>query len=224
MMNFTYKKSPFLKAVLITCAVGTLAACSSDASLRMKAPERYDTRLQHPIKVTREQVSITIDLPATGTAVSPEDARRLRGFIRDFVGRGRTAVMVESQLGARAREVLLAQGLRGSELMMVPDTNIKAPAATLTFTANVAQVPNCGDWSEATAFDPTNSPVKDFGCSNRRNIGLIVADPGDMIQSQPMSGHGAARSDTVLDSYNSGAPITPSATAPIDTQAVSGVQ
>jgi len=92
----------------------------------------------------------------------------------------------------------------------------------LTFTANVAQVPTCGDWSENVAFNPTNNPYPDFGCSNRRNLGLTVADPGDLIDAQPMTGTGAARRDTVLDSYNSGEPIGPQA-APTSTQAVSGV-
>lgn len=219
MMTLTYKKSPFLKAVMLTCALGVVAGCSSQ--MTPVDEKRTDPRLQHPIQVAREQVSVTIDIPAQGTALSPEDARRLRGFIRDFVGRGRTAVMVESQMGDRTREILQAQGLRANEIILAPDTTIKAPSAMLTFTANIAQVPTCGNWSESSAFNPSNNPAPDFGCSNRRNIGLIVADPGDLIESQPMSGRGAARRDTVLDSYNSGEPIGPQ-TTPLDTQAVSG--
>ena len=220
MMTFKHRKSPFFKTALVVCVMSAVAGCGSSLT---DDPKRHDPRLQHPIKVAREQVSVTIDIPAQGTTLSPEDARRMRAFIRDFVGRGRTAIMVESLLGDRARDVLEAQGLRGNEIILMTDTTIKAPSAMMTFTANVAQVPTCGDWSENTAFNPTNNPQPDYGCSNRRNLGLTVADPGDLIDAQPLSGRGAARRDTVLDSYNSGEPIGPVVT-PLDTQGVSGVQ
>ncbi|HEY9164501.1 MAG TPA: CpaD family pilus assembly lipoprotein, partial [Magnetovibrio sp.] len=79
----------------------------------------------------------------------------------------------------------------------------------------------CGNWQENQAFNPTNNPQPDFGCSNRRNLGLTVADPGDLIDAQPMSGRGAARRDKALDSYNAGEPIGPQQ-APTSTQNVSG--
>lgn len=220
MMTFDYKNSPFLKAALVACAMSALSACA--AQNVQDDPKRYDPRTQHPIQVAREQVSVTIDLPAQGGALSPDDARRMRGFIRDFVMRGRSAVMVESQMGDYAKQVLMAQGLRANEIVLVPDTTIRVPSAMMTFTANVAKVPTCGDWSESMTFNMSNNPSPDFGCSSRRNLSLTVADPGDLIDAQPVSGHGAARRDSVLDTYNSGAPIGPQ-TAPLDTQAVSGV-
>lgn len=220
MKTFKFMHSPFVKTALMVCAISAVAGCGS--KLVDDDPNRYDPRLQHPIQVAREQVSVTITLPSEGSSLSPEDERRLHGFIRDFVERGRTAVTVESQLTERARQIIEAQGLRTNEIILAPDTTIAAPAAMLTFTANVAQVPSCGDWSESYTFSPTNVPAPDYGCSNRRNLGLSVADPGDLIDAQPMSGRGAARRDTVLDSYNSGAPIDPSLVT-TDTQSVSGV-
>ncbi|MCR4377021.1 MAG: CpaD family pilus assembly protein [Rhodospirillales bacterium] len=219
MKTFKFMHSPFVKVALLVCATSAVAGCGSTLT---DDPKRHDPRLQHPIQVAREQVSVTIDLPAEGVALSPEDSRRLQTFIRDFAERGRTAVTVESQMADRARQVLEAQGLRANEIVLMPDTTLNAPSAMMTFTANVAQVPTCGDWSENYAFNPTNNPTADFGCSTRRNLGLTVADPGDLIDAQPMSGRGAARQDTVLDSYNAGTPIGPQA-APINTQSVSGV-
>lgn len=212
--------SPFLKAALLACAVSTLAGCGARLT---DDPNSNDPRLQHPIQVAREQVSVTIALPEQGTVLAPDDQRRMRAFIRDFVGRGRGTVMVESFLGERAREVLVSQGLRANEIIIAPDATIKAPNAVMSFTANVAQLPNCGDWSKSVSFNPTNNPQHNFGCANRRNLGLTVADPGDLIDAQPMSGHGAARRDKALDSYNAGAPIGPQQTT-TSTTSVSGVK
>lgn len=216
MTTHNHKHSFVLRTILVTCAVITMAGCGSRLT---NAPERIDPRVQHPIQVAREQVSVTIDLPFEGTALSPENMRRLQGFIRSFANRGRTSITVESQMNERAREILLVNGLRANEIILVPETTIKAPSAIMTFTASVAKVPTCGNWSENMAFNPTNNPSPDFGCSTRRNLGLTVADPGDMIESQPLSGHGAARRDTAIDSYNSGAPFKQPA---INSQSVSG--
>lgn len=220
MTNFTQKSSPFFKTALMVCALSTVVGCSARLT---DDPKSHDPRLQHPIQVAREQVSVTVALPEQDSALAPDDQRRLRAFIRDFVGRGRGTVMIESFLGERARDILMAQGLRANEIVIAPETTIEAPNAVMTFSANVAQVPNCGDWSKTYSFNPTNNPQPDFGCSNRRNLGLTVADPGDLIDAQPMSGHGAARRDKALDSYNSGAPIGPQTTT-TSTTAVSGVK
>lgn len=219
MKTFKFMHSPFIKIALLVCATTAVAGCGSKLT---DDPNRHDPRLQHPIQVAREQVSVTINLPAEGVALSPEDARRMHVFIRDFAERGRSAITVESQMAGQARQVLEAQGLRATEIVLMPDTTLTAPSAMMTFTANVAQVPTCGNWSENYAFNPTNNPTPDFGCSTRRNLGLTVADPGDLIDAQPVSGRGAARQDTVLDSYNAGTPIGPQ-TAPLNTQSVSGV-
>lgn len=220
MKQFPQMKSPFVKAALLACVLTSVAGCGARLT---DDPTSHDPRLAHPIQVAREQVSVTVALPEQGTSLAPEDQRRMRAFIRDFVGRGRSAVMVESFMGERARQVLEAQGLRANEIIIAPDTTIKAPNAVMTFTANVAQVPTCGDWNTNVTFNPTNNPQPDFGCATRHNIGITVADPGDLIDAQPMSGRGAARRDTVLDSYNSGDPIGPQ-TTPVTSQAVSGVQ
>lgn len=211
------KTSPILKAVALAGVVGMLSACGAKLT---DDPVRYDPRTAHPIQVASEQVSVTLSVPMQGAELSPADYRRLRNFIREFVDRGRTVVTVESQMPDRARQILEAYGLRSNEINIVADTTVRVPMALLTFTANVAKVPNCGDWSEPYTFNPTNMPAPDFGCSNRRNLGLTVADPGDLIDHQPVSGRGAARRDTVLDSYNAGETIGP-APQTIDTRSVS---
>ncbi|MCK5444843.1 MAG: hypothetical protein KAI73_04420 [Rhodospirillaceae bacterium] len=201
--------------VLTAIAVSALSACAAPAT---EAPESYNET--YPIKISREQVSITIALPESGVSLIAEDARRFKGFLRDYVQRGRSQVIIETALPAVAQSVLVANGFRAGELNFIDSANISAPNAILSFTANTAQVPDCGDWSESTAFNPENAPLKNFGCANRRNIGLIVSDPGDMIQSQPMSGGSAARRDAKMDLFNAGEDVAAPPT--VDAQAVSG--
>jgi len=139
-------------------------------------------------------------------SLAPGDATRFKRFLRDYVQRGRTVVTVESAQPSLARDVLLGLGLRDGEIFIAPATTVKAPNALLSFTANKALSPECGDWSSAPTFVPDGKPHSNFGCSMQRNVGQMVADPGDFIQAQPSSGGNASRSDAGIFTHQSGAP------------------
>jgi len=180
---------------------GVVAAFVAGCASQPK-PEGHDYRQTHKIRVAREQVSVSIVLPLQGTRLSPGDHRRFKTFMRDFVQRGRTAVTVESTTPQVARDILLANGLRENEIIVAPNTTVAAPNAVLSFTANVAVSPECGDWTANPTFNPSNAPHSNFGCAIQRNIGQIVADPGDFIQAQPATGGAAKRSDAAIRKLN----------------------
>jgi pilus biogenesis lipoprotein CpaD len=136
--------------------------------------------------------------------LSPSDQRRFHIFLRDFIQRGRTAVTVESTLPHLAEAILLENGLHKNEIVLAPDTTIMAPNAVLSFTANKVIAPECGDWSSNSVFNPSNKPHSNFGCAYQRNIGSVVADPGDLIQSQPATGGAAERTDEKIRVHQSG--------------------
>lgn len=200
----TNRPARSVTAVAAAALVLALGACTSNIGANDYTP--HDINANHPIEVARESVSIVVAVPTGGTLApaSPDDARRLKTFIRDYVQRGRTAITVETQMADNTRRFLEAQGLRSHEIQIVSDTTLKAPNAALSFTANVAKVPECGDFSRPSTFDPNNRPHSNFGCSMRRNMGLSVADPGDLIDSQPAGGHPAAPRDSAVDTYRAG--------------------
>ena len=65
-------------------------------------------------------------------------------------------------------------------------------------------VAECGDWSGASGFNPTNLPHTDYGCSYQRNLGLMLSDPGDLIESDDFGGMDAQRATIVIQSYRAG--------------------
>ena len=48
-------------------------------------------------------------------------------------------------------------------------------------------LPGCPDWSRDPGFDPRNLPLSNLGCANAYNLGLMVADPGDLAPRRPTS-------------------------------------
>lgn len=181
----------------------TLSGCANQPQ-----PQGHDIEQNHKIQVTSQQVSVSIALPQTDMSLAPGDASRFKRFLRDYVQRGRGAVTVESAQPLLARDLLLDLGLRDSEIYIAPTTTVKAPNALLSFTANKAISPECGDWSSAPSFTWDNKPHSNYGCSTQRNISKMVADPGDLIQAKPSAGDNASRSDAAIFTHQSGAPKT----------------
>lgn len=186
---------------------GLVAAAVAGCTQQSK-PEGYDYRENHKIQVANQQVSLSITLPDQGMELSPSDARRFHNFLRDFVQRGRSAVMVESTQAQLARDILLNNGLRANEIVITTDTTIVAPNAVLSFSANTVVAPECGDWTSNPKSNFGNKPHSNFGCSYQRNIGQVVSDPGDFIQSQPSTAGAASRTDEGIRIHQSGAPKT----------------
>jgi pilus assembly protein CpaD len=56
--------------------------------------------------------------------------------------------------------------------------------------------PNCPDHSKPESDDFTNTTESDYGCATATNLGLMVANPGDLLQGAqpgPADGEAAAR-------------------------------
>ena len=50
----------------------------------------------------------------------------------------------------------------------------------------VALPPNCPDFSRPTASNAANYADSNLGCSTQRNLGLMLADPGDLIRGRTL--------------------------------------
>ncbi|PHS78786.1 MAG: hypothetical protein COB59_05120 [Rhodospirillaceae bacterium] len=198
-------KNTKIKSLLFTGLVMGLVSGCSTPSESPNPTEGSDYRQNHQIKVSREQISLSMRLPDKGLNLAPSDERRFRMFIRDFVQRGRTAITVESTTPELARAIMVKNGLRESEIILISNTTVLPPNAILSYTANKVEAPECGDWSSTSTFNYTNKPHSNFGCSIQRNIGKVVADPGDFLQAQPATGGAASRTDQVIRTHQSGA-------------------
>ena len=60
----------------------------------------------------------------------------------------------------------------------------------------VAVPPNCPDLSSPSNTNPGNLPDSNFGCATQRNLGLMLADPGDLLRGRnlgPADGEALSR-------------------------------
>ena len=48
-------------------------------------------------------------------------------------------------------------------------------------------LPACPDWSRESGTDFANLPHTNFGCATQSNLGLMVAEPRDLVRGRPLS-------------------------------------
>ena len=64
--------------------------------------------------------------------------------------------------------------------------------------------PNCPNFSRPSSSNPGNAADSNFGCSTQRNLGLMLANPGDLLRGRPLGpADGEALSRGIRD-YRSG--------------------
>ncbi|WP_299438046.1 CpaD family pilus assembly lipoprotein [uncultured Rhodospira sp.] len=201
------RRWPAAMIVAMGC-VTALAACHNPGEAEVD--ERYQ------LQAERRTFKANVPLPE----VDPRDRSALvsmpKGFLEEYHRRGRTPMHVRpagvrSAADGEAFRVLVDwlhdQGI---------ETVMHAPAQSteghgfrhveLSFEAYVAMVPQCGDWSGTTGFNPTNRHHTNFGCAMNRNIGLMLSDPGDLIEGRMPGGADPARQTVVIQKFRLGEP------------------
>ncbi|MFQ5617804.1 MAG: CpaD family pilus assembly lipoprotein [Rhodospirillales bacterium] len=142
-------------------------------------------------------------------------------------GRGRKGEpkQAAARLGERRRQAVMAF-LELRRLRVLPlriEFGIDAPVrggVKVIVRRYVVTLPECPDWSGRPEITYNNTPSSNFGCATATNLGLMVADPGDIVAGRHpglMDGEFTARS---IERYRKGE-TTPlegddANTAPVD--------
>lgn len=132
----------------------------------------------------------------------------------------RAADMHNVELSARrARQV--ADQLRGSgigeiEVAMIafgegwpsdPDSGEHAwprnRRVEILITGEEVVLPGCPNWSRDPGFDPLNLPLSNLGCANALNLGLMIADPGDLVPRRALAPADGTREAEAIVRYRS---------------------
>jgi pilus assembly protein CpaD len=186
-----------------------LAGCYSDQPGHPLGPQEL-----HPLKVSQTAMTLALDLPASTSQLSADDAARYDRFIDDYLshGSGALELVAGEHEGAAAPRVKLLieraarRGVSGADIK-VRHASLGAGAVqplVLSYRRFVVELPTCGNFNDNPAFNPSNANGVNFGCSVQRNLGQMVVNPGDLQAAQPVGSISAARSDRVIDLYKQG--------------------
>jgi len=96
------------------------------------------------------------------------------GFLRD-----RGLERVELQASAFGEAVPAAAGSD-------PDAWRRNRRVELVLERHLVTLPACPDWSRRSGMDFANQPHSNFGCATETNLGLMIAEPRDLVRGRKL--------------------------------------
>jgi pilus assembly protein CpaD len=173
----------------------------------------------HPIFVDSEVTTLAIrggGLSDEGGEFDAAALGELDGFLDDFIAQGSGSLDVTVALGeggqsrlVRETEAIakyaLARGVSRSMLnIRAVSGGEEGEAIALNYERINVRLPECGDWSKPSPYNPRNTQYSNFGCADQRNLGLLVANPADLAGAATYERRDATRTALVIRAYRAG--------------------
>ena len=180
-----------------------------------------DASQRHPILVSQEPTTHLIRIGRGSNGLSSPQRAQLMNFTNHFratdAGNSRLVVAVPSgganEVSAmyavgEIRAMLTDQGFGEASISVEAYSAEGAtdPPIRVSYMRYVAEPPQCGDWSTNLAYDPTNLPYPNLGCAQQRNLGVMIANPADLLGPRSETARSSERRDQVWGKYVKGDP------------------
>jgi len=191
------------RSLLALLTAAALAACAPTAS--------YWTEAQSPKHNQIEVVRLMHELRAPDSgSLSAAEIAGLNGFLaRHHVSYGDdvTVIAAANRNGAPLADYLRKQGIVAQQLSV---SGRDAPAGGLRLLVEryVVVPPNCPDWRKPATTDYGNATMSNLGCATTANLGMMLANPRDLIQGREAGDADGTASAAAVQRYRAGK-VTP---------------
>jgi pilus assembly protein CpaD len=153
--------------------------------------------------------------------LTPAEGQRLSSFLdRVDVGYGDTVVLTaepaegadrnaKNRLTDRRAETVTdflalnrveARGLQSR----VEDSPSSGEALSVIVRRHVVALPACPDWTDKPGDNSSNQPMSNWSCATATNLGLMIADPGDLARGQDPGYSDGERQAMSIENYRKG--------------------
>jgi pilus assembly protein CpaD len=161
-------------------------------------------------KVDWVSLSHTVHPVKAGNGLSTAERDRLDRFATEVALGYGDQVVIKTPRRHRAKTaatlVRYFRALRLEPTVRVVDGNGRRGGDTVTVTIGryVVTAPKCPDWTKPAGADPNNRVGSNFGCANTSNLGLMLADPGDLVRGRPKGAGDGVAASRLVRQYRSG--------------------
>lgn len=196
--------------IAILCLAGaTLAACGDSAPEYASADSPKNNRV---VAVRHEHV---VRFAGNASALDPQETARLSRFLAGNRSESGAVIAVgpatSGALNAGrervVRDALITRGYRPVDVVYVTSADA-LNQVTVSISSSVVVTPRCPDYSKPTEYNYTNTPHSNHGCANTHNLGVMVADPADLIRGRDEGGQDGTGSVLAVQRYRIGK-VTP---------------
>lgn len=200
----------------------TMAGCKTiEDPTRVAGWTLIDSAQRHPILVSQEPTTHLIRIGRGSNGMSSAQRAQLANFADHYratdSGNSRLVVSVPSgganevpamSAVGEIRSMLTDQGFAEASISVEAYSAEGAsdPPIRVSYLRYVAEPPQCGDWSTNLADEPMNLPYPNLGCANQRNLGVMIANPADLLGPRSETARSGERRDQVWGKYVRGEP------------------
>ena len=190
--------------------VGGLSACAPS----VQDSQWTESESPKENKVLSLHQSFDVHFDAGKDSLSPAEKARLAAFLsREDIGYNDHITLAvaaddggkDKGLAAR-RQTAVSAYLWSLHLRAAADPLGRAALDQVTVLVDryVVVPPKCPDWRKPSEDDPSNTPSSNLDCANETNLGLMVADPADLVTGKSNPIADAEHSANSIQRYRQG--------------------
>ncbi|MFQ5784599.1 MAG: CpaD family pilus assembly lipoprotein [Alphaproteobacteria bacterium] len=212
----TFAGTRWLGRLLTLCGAALLVAACTTPDLRLspRPPQTATPRSTFPVAAVSGIASLSLAGASGSEQLTSAELTRLDAFIQGFRSNGRGQLTVAVPAGgnettalARGRQIVeraTARGLQPDEVLLRLDTGAGSGGQLVaSYESFTAVVPECGDWSKESSFDPYNTDHGNYGCSIQRGAAQIIANPADIAHMRAAGSSDVQRNNAAIQKYRS---------------------
>lgn len=180
--------------------LGALGALLVLATCQME-PEQKDYTKRFPIQAQPETVTLSVG------SIGGAAGERFDTLVAGYLDRGHGPLTISGAAPSQQQAVrtrLIAAGVPASDIRIETAARAAPSTVTLSYERYNVVLPTCGDWSAPMQYNPANTDYPEFGCAMQRNLGLMLADPGDAASMRAPQPADAQNLDRVIRAYRTG--------------------
>lgn len=212
----------FIARVFVAgAALALVSACTE--------PVATDYREKYAVSAYPTIVVLGVHVDDARIAFADDEEARFNSLVAGYLDRGHapitlTAPRPRSGAGepagvAAVRARLVAAGVPANDIAIRLTDQGSPDIVSLSYERFEALLPTCGDWTSPPSYSPYNDVSSNFGCALQRDIGLMAADPADLVRQRTPAPTDAQNAARVIQRFRAG---SPTGSVPNPGQAFSG--
>jgi pilus assembly protein CpaD len=178
----------------------------------------WSNRMHTQIVAQETTAELKIGAVVSGEKLGAREREAVKGFAAAYQQEGHGAVIISRpsngpddisamRAAADARAVMLAEGVDQSMIAegTYDGTGARSAPLILSYRTYEAVVPNCPDvshWDITNTY--SNSALPSLGCAVAVNLAAMIANPADLVGSQPLDPADTGRRMIVFGKYRAG--------------------
>lgn len=191
--------------LLLTFACAALAACEAPTA------EWSQTEAPKNLRVDYQRLTHPTGFAGNTAQLAGGERERLNAFLTTAQVTADDRVYLEAPASSRLSEsriITLSRDFSraGYTVSTLPPAGDAIPPNHLLVVVEryVVTPPDCPNWTRSPSGDHENTTMGNFGCSNMTNLGLMVADPRDLVIGRPLGPQDADAASLAIQRYREG--------------------